>query len=62
MSGNLLKTFLALLAPSEDYEAVCLREAMKGLGTNEKVLIHILCTKQANEIRLLQTSYKRCIY
>jgi hypothetical protein len=60
MSGNLLKTCLALLTPSEDYEAICLRDAMKGVGTNEKVLIHILCTKQAHEIKPLQSAYLRC--
>ena len=61
MSGHLLKTFLALLVPSEDYEAICVREAMKGAGTNEKTLIHILCTKEAHEIKQLKAAYTRCM-
>lgn len=59
MSGNLLETFLALLVPSEDYDAICVRKAMKGAGTNEKTLIHTLCTKDANEIKELKTAYTR---
>jgi hypothetical protein len=32
ISGHFLKGVLALLAPTCEYEALCIREALKGLG------------------------------
>ena len=59
LSGNFLKGVLALLMPTDLYEAQCLRYAMKGIGTNEKVLIELLCTKGAFEIQHLSQTYKK---
>jgi len=51
---------LALLQPTDEYEATCLMQAMKGLGTDEKVMIELLCTKNSHEIRHMQKVFKRC--
>lgn len=59
ISGNFLKGVLALLMPNDQYEAQCLRFAMKGIGTNEKVLIELLCSKGAFEIQHLSQTYKK---
>lgn len=59
ISGHFLKSCLALLMLTDEYEATCLKDAMKGLGTNEKVLIQILCTKNCYEIRHLAFTFKR---
>jgi len=50
-----------LLEPTDEYEAKCVRSAMKGLGTDEQVLIQILCSKEAHEVEILKAAYKRCI-
>jgi hypothetical protein len=48
---------VGLLMPPVDYDAHCLHSAVKGLGTNEDVLIGILCT--ANEV--VESSTRQCI-
>lgn len=57
LNGNLQKTVLALMIPIEEFEARCLRDALKGVGTNERVLIEILCPKQAYEILNIKNKY-----
>ena len=61
ISGHFLDGVLALLEPFDEYEAKCMRKAIKGLGTDEQVLIQILCPKEAHEVEILKAAYKRCI-
>ncbi len=61
LSGNFRECVLALLHPSADYEAGFLYSAMKGLGTDERMLIQILCTKDAAEIISLSEAYTRSL-
>lgn len=49
---------LALLDEKSVYDARCLREAMKGLGTDERTLIDILCTRTNKEIRDIVMAYR----
>ncbi|XP_009999084.1 PREDICTED: annexin A7 isoform X3 [Chaetura pelagica] len=58
LSGNIEELILALFMPSTYYDAWSLRHAMKGAGTQERVLIEILCTRTNQEIREIVNCYK----
>lgn len=57
ISGNFLKGVLLLLKKSDEFEAECLYNAMKGLGTKEKVLIELLCSKNGHELEIVAKAY-----
>ncbi|TFK04013.1 Annexin A7 [Platysternon megacephalum] len=58
LSGNMEELILALFMPPTYYDAWSLRHAMKGAGTQERVLIEILCTRTNQEIRDIVRTYK----
>jgi hypothetical protein len=60
VSGNFLEASLALLTVADEYEAHCVRNALKGFTTNDKVVIQALCTKDTDEIIQLRETYNRC--
>lgn len=56
-SGNFRTTLKALVVDRAEYEASCLHRAMKGLGTDESVLIEILATRSNGEISGIKEAY-----
>lgn len=58
LSGNMEELILALFMPLTYYDAWSLRNAMKGAGTQERVLIEILCTRTNQEIREIVQCYQ----
>ncbi|XP_044150831.1 annexin A13 [Bufo gargarizans] len=59
LSGDFEKTVLALLDRPCEFDARELRKALKGAGTNESLLVQILCTRANQQIRNIKESYKR---
>ncbi|XP_023574435.1 annexin A7 isoform X2 [Octodon degus] len=58
LSGNMEELILALFMPPTYYDAWSLRNAMQGAGTQECVLIEILCTRTNQEIREVVRCYQ----
>ncbi|CAF0882774.1 unnamed protein product [Brachionus calyciflorus] len=59
LSGDFEDIIVALLKPRYEYEAECIRDAIKGFGTREYVIIELLCTKESAEIEILKQAYKK---
>jgi len=59
LSGNFERVILGLMLPLNDYLASELHNAISGLGTNEEVLIEILCTRTNQEIWAINEAYRR---
>lgn len=45
LSGDFEEMIIALLMPLLEYDAMCLRDAMDGLGTNEDLINSILISR-----------------
>ncbi|CAD5123708.1 DgyrCDS12028 [Dimorphilus gyrociliatus] len=59
LSGDFEELILALLMTPSEYDAYCLNKAVKGLGTDENVLITILSTRNSKEIRAISSDYNK---
>lgn len=58
-SGNFKNLLVALVTDRAVFEAQWLNKAMKGLGTNEAVLIEILATRSNEDIYKIKQAYKK---
>lgn len=58
-SGNFKQVISAMFMSPAEYDAYCLYKAMKGLGTDEGVLIEIIGTRNNQELREIQDIFQR---
>lgn len=58
-SGNFEKLLVALLTPTIEYYCQELNNAMSGAGTDEDVLIEVMCTMSNAEIKQIGAMYYR---
>lgn len=58
-SGNYRELLLALIEEEAEYDAKLVRDAVKGLGTNDDQLIEVLCTRTNAELRAMTEAYRR---
>ena len=62
LSGDFEKTMIGLVMPLAEYLASEVKRAVKGLGTDEAVLIEIICTRNNEEMSAIKDAYKKCKY
>lgn len=60
LGGNFENVIVALMMPPDEYLCSELNKAMVGCGTDENVLIEILCTKSNEEVKRLVEKYEEC--
>ena len=59
LSGDFEKVMVALMMSQAEYDAHLVREAVKGLGTDEDLLIEVLCTRSNAELEAAKEVYKK---
>ena len=59
LSGNFEDTVVGLFMTPPEYDAYCLYKAMKGLGTNEAVLIEIIGTRNNQEMQMIKDEFQK---
>ena len=57
LSGNFEDTVVGMFMTPPEYDAYCLYKAMKGLGTNEGVLIEIIGTRNNLQIQMIKAEF-----
>ncbi|KAK3743022.1 hypothetical protein QZH41_009286 [Actinostola sp. cb2023] len=58
LSGKFEDTIISLLSSAAENDANSLNASMKGLGTEEGVLIEIICSRSSKEIQDVKEAYK----
>ncbi|XP_072016628.1 annexin A4-like [Amphiura filiformis] len=58
LRGDFEDVIMGLMDPPALFDARCLKKAMKGVGTDEKVLVEILCTRTNDQIKAIKAAYK----
>lgn len=58
LRGNFEDAVVALMTPTIQFLAEELRWSMKGAGTDESVLIELLCARSNNEIKAVKAAYE----
>lgn len=59
LSGNFEDAIIALMTPTNEYLAKEVHKAISGIGTDEDVLVEVLCTRTNQEIWGINEAYRR---
>eukprot|EP00051_Salpingoeca_urceolata_P001007 m.37936 g.37936 ORF g.37936 m.37936 type:complete len:1269 (+) comp11142_c0_seq3:271-4077(+) len=57
-SGDFGRLLLALLLPPAEYDAELVHEAVKGLGTDDTLLMEVLCSRTNAQVEAMKKAYK----
>ncbi|XP_076004051.1 annexin A5b isoform X2 [Genypterus blacodes] len=59
LGGNFETLIVALMTPPKEYDVTLLRNAIKGAGTDEKVLVEILASRSPQQVKEIVAAYKK---
>ncbi|XP_054636208.1 annexin A5-like [Dunckerocampus dactyliophorus] len=59
LGGNFETLIVALMTPPVAYDVTSLRNAVKGAGTNKKVLVEILASRTAQQVKNIVAAYRQ---
>ncbi|XP_054912592.1 annexin A5b [Poeciliopsis prolifica] len=59
LGGKFETLIVALMTPPLIYDVTCLRNAIKGAGTDEKVLVEILSSRTAQQVKDIVSAYRQ---
>jgi len=59
ISGNYEDVIVGLMTPLDEYLASEVKRSIAGMGTDESVLVEIICTRSNREIEDIKTAYER---
>ncbi|XP_027872193.1 annexin A5b [Xiphophorus couchianus] len=59
LGGKFETLVVALMTPPLTYDVTCLRNAIKGAGTDEKVLVEILSSRTAQQVKDIVAAYRQ---
>ena len=62
LSGDFEKVILGLMLTPAEYDAQSIKDAVKGLGTDERALVEVLCSRSNEELQAMKASYKKSMY
>ena len=58
LSGNFENVVVAMFQTPPEYDAECLHKAMKGIGTDESVLIEIIASRPSFQLEQIKQAYR----
>ncbi len=59
LGGHFEDIILGLMMTRAEFDAFCVKTAVKGLGTDEKALIEVLCSRTNEEMTAAKDAYKK---
>jgi len=57
--GKFLDVLIALCTPPAEYDAMLIKKAVAGLGTDESLLSEVICTRSQTELKEAAAAYQR---